>query len=65
MGFAMNGRGAVELIIASVGSELGIINDVYFSILEVVAFFTTLIPPVALSFLLENVKGVKTSLVSN
>ena len=34
---AMNGRGAVELIIASVGIELGIINDVYFSILVVVA----------------------------
>ena len=54
IGFAMNGRGAVELIIASVGLELGIINDTYFSILVVVAFFTTLIPPIALSFLLKN-----------
>ena len=63
--FAMNGRGAVELIIASVGLELGIINDVYFSLLVVVAFFTTLIPPVALSFLLKNVKGVKEALVKN
>ena len=27
---SINGRGAVELIVASVGIELGIINDVYF-----------------------------------
>ena len=52
VGFAMNGRGAVELIIASVGLELGIIDDVFFSLLVVVAFLTTLIPPVALTFLL-------------
>ena len=49
----MNGRGVVELIIASVGIELGIINDVYFSILVVVAFITTLIPPVAMGALLN------------
>jgi Kef-type K+ transport system membrane component KefB len=50
---SMNGRGAVELIIASVGIELGIINDVYFSILVVMAFITTLIPPVAMGTLLN------------
>ena len=50
---SMNGRGAVELIIASVGIELGIINDVYFSILVVVAFVTTLLPPVVMSALLN------------
>lgn len=50
---SMNGRGAVELIIASVGIELGIINDVYFSILVVVAFITTLLPPVVMSALLN------------
>lgn len=50
---SMNGRGAVELIIASVGIELGIIDDVYFSILVVVAFVTTLLPPVVMSALLN------------
>lgn len=50
---SMNGRGAVELIIASVGIELGIINDVYFSILVVVAFITTLLPPVIMGVLLN------------
>jgi len=65
IGFAMNGRGAVELIIASVGLELGIINDVYFSLLVTVAFFTTFVPPIALNFLLKNVQGVKAALVKN
>jgi len=65
VGFAMNGRGAVELIIASVGLELGVINDVYFSLLVVVAFVTTLVPPVALNILLRYVPGVKESLIKN
>jgi Kef-type K+ transport system membrane component KefB len=47
--FAMNGRGAVELVIASIGLELGLINNVFFSILVVIAFVTTLFPPVSLS----------------
>ncbi len=54
---AMNGRGAVELVIASVGIKLGVIDDVLFSILVVIAFLTTLFPPVSLSFLLR--KGKK------
>lgn len=53
---AMNGRGAVELVIASIGLELGIINNVFFSILVVIAFLTTLFPPITLNFLL-NRKG--------
>jgi Kef-type K+ transport system membrane component KefB len=52
---SMNGRGAVELIIASIGLELGIIDDVFFSILVVVAFVTTLIPPASVSFYLNRI----------
>lgn len=48
IGLVMNGRGAVELIIASVGMEIGIIDDSLFSILVFIAFFTTLIPPLSL-----------------
>jgi Kef-type K+ transport system membrane component KefB len=59
VGTAMNGRGAVELIIASIGLEFAIINDVYFSILVFVAFITTLIPPTALSILLKRVRLVE------
>lgn len=51
---AMNGRGAVELVIASIGFELGIIDNVFFSILVVIAFLTTLFPPISLSFLLNH-----------
>ena len=53
VGFAMNGRGAVELVIASVGIKLGIIDDNFFSILVVIAFITTLIPPLSLGVLLR------------
>ena len=59
IGAAMNGRGAVELIIASIGLELAIINDTYFSILVVIAFFTTMMAPVSLNLLCEKVTLVK------
>ncbi len=54
IGFAMNGRGAVELILASIGLELGIITGEIFSILVFMAFFTTFITPLALKFLLPH-----------
>lgn len=52
VGFAMNGRGAVELILASIGLEYGIITGEIFSILVFMAFFTTFITPIGLKFLL-------------
>ncbi len=52
IGIIMNGRGAVELIIASVGMELGIIDDTLFSILVIIAFMTTVFPPVFLRLIL-------------
>lgn len=55
IGLAMNGRGAVELIIASVGLEVGLINDDLFSILVFIAFVTTLLPPVTLRFIVDRV----------
>jgi len=62
IGFAMNGRGAVELIIASVGLEVGLINDDLFSILVFIAFITTLMPPLTLRIIVDRVadKLVKT-----
>ena len=53
--FAMNGRGAVELIIASVGLKLGIIDDRLFSILVVIAFITTLLPPIMLNAFMKRI----------
>ena len=43
IGFAMNSRGAVELIIASVGLKEGIIDKNVFSVLVIMAFTTTLV----------------------
>jgi len=42
IGLAMNSRGAVELIIASIGLQKGIIDETIFSILILMAFSTTL-----------------------
>ena len=41
IGLAMNNRGAVELIIASIGLEMGLIDATVFSILILMAFVTT------------------------
>ncbi|MBN2057198.1 MAG: cation:proton antiporter [Candidatus Saganbacteria bacterium] len=49
MGLAMNGRGEIELIIALIGLQLGIINEDLMSVLVVVAFATTLCAPLILN----------------
>lgn len=51
IGFAMNGRGAVELILASIGLEFGIITGEIFSILVFMAFITTFVTPLVLKLL--------------
>jgi len=43
IGVAMNSRGAVDLIIASIGLEKGIISQEIFSVLIIMAFSTTLL----------------------
>ncbi len=50
IGTGMNGRGAVEIIIAGIGLEMGIIDKSIFSILVFTAIFTTLTVPVFLSW---------------
>jgi Kef-type K+ transport system membrane component KefB len=65
IGAAMNGRGAVELIIASIGLEMAIIDDTYFSILVVLAFLTTLMPPISLNYLLKRVKLIENDNMKN
>ena len=64
IGLAMNGRGAVELIIASVGLEVGLIDDTLFSILVFIAFITTLLPPLSLRYVIDLV-GKKLEKSSN
>ncbi len=48
VGFSMNGRGAVELVIAVIGLEMGLIDSRAFSVLVFMAFVTTLITPISL-----------------
>lgn len=50
VGTGMNGRGAVEIIIAGIGLEMGIISAEIFSILVFMAIFTTLTVPVLLTW---------------
>ena len=57
VGFGMNGRGTVELILAAVGLELGILNHSHLTILVLVAFITTLIVPFALKLRIRNLSN--------
>lgn len=55
MGLAMNGRGEIELVIALIGLQLGIITQNELSIIVMVAFATTFIAP----FMLNKLKNSK------
>ena len=50
VGTGMNGRGAVEIIIAGIGLQMGIITSEIFSILVFMAIFTTLTVPIFLTW---------------
>ncbi|UPM43291.1 cation:proton antiporter [Halocatena salina] len=50
IGFGMNGRGTVEIIIASIGLSNGIIGQGMFSILVFIAVFTTALVPVTVKW---------------
>ncbi|MBI1295157.1 sodium:proton exchanger [bacterium] len=50
VGAGMNGRGAVEIIIAEIGLTMGLISQEIFSILVFMAIFTTALVPVMLKW---------------
>jgi Kef-type K+ transport system membrane component KefB len=50
VGLGMNGRGTVEIIIASIGLSAGIIDQQLFSILMFIAIFTTSLVPVTVKW---------------
>ncbi len=50
IGFGMNGRGAVEIIVAGIGLKMGLISETIFSILVFMAIFTTALVPVTLKW---------------
>ncbi|AHG01937.1 sodium/hydrogen exchanger (plasmid) [Halostagnicola larsenii XH-48] len=50
VGFGMNGRGTVEIIIASVALSAGVIDTQLFSILVFIAIFTTALVPITVTW---------------
>jgi Kef-type K+ transport system membrane component KefB len=52
-GVAMNGRGAMELVVAALGLELGFINETLFSILVLMGVLTTFFMTFGLRFVLQ------------
>jgi Kef-type K+ transport system membrane component KefB/nucleotide-binding universal stress UspA family protein len=53
---AMNARGAMELVVASIGLSLGILNEQMFSIIVVVAIATSFMAPVLLRMTMRLVR---------
>lgn len=53
---AMNARGAMELVVASIGLSLGILNQQMFSMIVVVAISTSFMAPIALRLLMRMVR---------
>lgn len=54
-GSGLNARGAIEIIIATIGLSLGILNQAMFSIVVVMAIVTSLMAPVALRYAMARV----------
>ena len=54
-GSGLNARGALEIIIATIGLSLGILNQTMFSIIVVMAIVTSLMAPVALRYTIARV----------
>ncbi len=55
-GSGLNARGAMEIIIATIGLSLGVLTEEMFSIIVVMAIATSLMAPVALRFCLARVE---------
>ena len=56
IGYLMNSRGMVELVIAVIGLEAGIIDEVMFSIIVAVGFITTILAPIMSRVALKHLK---------
>jgi len=56
VGLSMNSRGAVELIVASIGLQAGIIDEQIFSVLVLISFATTLISILGMKWVTPRLK---------
>jgi Kef-type K+ transport system membrane component KefB/nucleotide-binding universal stress UspA family protein len=61
-GAGLNARGAMEIIIATVGLQLGILTQQMFTVIVVMAIVTSLMAPFALRFVLRRVEPEKEEL---
>jgi Kef-type K+ transport system membrane component KefB/nucleotide-binding universal stress UspA family protein len=55
IGFAMNARGSTEIILATIGLSMGVLNQLLFTIIVVMAVVTTLCMPPLLQWALRRV----------
>ncbi len=55
-GAGLNARGAMEIIIATIGLQLGILSQDMYSIIVLMAMVTSIMAPTALRFVLKRVK---------
>lgn len=55
-GAGLNARGAMEIIIATIGLELGILTQAMFSIIVLMAIVTSLMAPTALRWVLKHIQ---------
>jgi len=58
VGFGMVPRGEVGLIFATIGKQLGVVNDEVFSVIVIMVILTTLLTPPILSLLLKKHQSV-------
>ena len=57
IGAGLNARGALEIIIASVGLSLGVLNNTAFTIIVMIPLVTSLIASIAVRLLSRNLEG--------
>jgi Kef-type K+ transport system membrane component KefB len=57
LGTALNARGALEIVIATVGLSLGVLNDASYTIVVIMAIVTSLMAPPILRWLVRDWVG--------
>ena len=53
MGFGLNARGAMELVIAAIGLSIGVLNEPSYAIIVLIAVITTVMAAPTLKFCIE------------
>jgi len=65
IGYLVNSRGMVELVIATIGFELGIIDKTLFTVIVAVGFITTIMAPIMARIALRRISSQPASSVTN